>query len=70
MLYLVMSEIFNSYKSPVNLTLFTELCEKEGKSVIYDKDEYLLHQGDVERHISLVSPAERYRKFVDSLLKV
>lgn len=54
LLYLGMSEIFNSYKSQVNLTLLIELCEKEGKSVIYDKEEYLLHQGDVERHISLV----------------
>ncbi len=31
-----------------------ELCETEGKSVVYERDEYLLHQGDIERHISLV----------------
>lgn len=49
-----MPEIFNSYKSQVNLDMLTELCENEGKHVVYNKDEYLLHQGEVEKHISLV----------------
>ena len=30
------------------------MCENEGKPVIYEKGEYLLHQGDIERHVSLV----------------
>lgn len=53
-LYHKLSEIFNSYKQQVNLSVLTELCEKEGKHVVYERDEYLLRQGDVERHISLV----------------
>ncbi len=40
--------------SQVNLAGLIELCEREGKHVIYEKGEYLLHQGDTERHISLV----------------
>lgn len=50
----IMAEIFNSYKSAVDLTPLVSLCEKEGKRVIYQKGDYLLHQGDVEQHISLV----------------
>ena len=49
-----MAELFNSYRSQVNLAGLIELCEGEGKPVIYEKGEYLLHQGDIERHISLV----------------
>lgn len=49
-----MEELFNSYRSQVNLAGLIELCESEGKPVIYEKGEYLLHLGDVERHISLV----------------
>ncbi len=40
--------------SQVNLTHLIDLCEREGKTVVYEKDEYLHHQGDIERHISLV----------------
>ncbi len=47
-------EVFNSYKSQVDLTHLTELLEREGKFRVYERDEYLLHQGDVETHISLV----------------
>ena len=46
-----MVELFNSYRSQVNLAGLIELCEGEGKPVIYEKGEYLLHQGDIERHI-------------------
>ena len=49
-----MAELFNSYRSHVNLSGLIELCESEGKPVIYEKGEYLLHQGDIERHVSLV----------------
>lgn len=49
-----MAELFNSYKSQVNLAGLIELCETEGRHTVYEKGEYLLHQGDVERHISLV----------------
>lgn len=49
-----MAELFNSYRSQVNLDGLIELCENEGKPVIYKNGEYLLHQGDIERHISLV----------------
>ncbi len=49
-----MAELFNSYRSQVNLAGLIELCESEGKQVIYEKGEYLLYQGDIERHISLV----------------
>lgn len=49
-----LAESFNSYKSQVNLTGLIELCEREGKTVIYEREEYLLHQGEIEKHISLV----------------
>lgn len=49
-----MAESFNSYKSQISLDELIELCESEGKLIIYEKGEYLLHQGDIERHISLV----------------
>lgn len=49
-----LAELFNSYSSQVNLAGLIELCESEGKRVIYEKGDYLLHQGYIERHISLV----------------
>lgn len=49
-----MDSDFNSYKSGLNLAPLINLCETEGKRVIYEKDDYLIHQGDTERHISLV----------------
>lgn len=49
-----MDSDFNSYKSGLNLAPLIKLCETEGRRVIYEKDDYLIHQGDTERHISLV----------------
>ncbi len=49
-----MAELFNSYRAAVDLSPLIELCEKEGKTVIFEKDEYLLHQGEVERYLYLI----------------
>ncbi|MEZ3551582.1 MAG: hypothetical protein K1W02_12820 [Muribaculaceae bacterium] len=62
-----MAEFFNSYKSQINLDGLIGLCESEGKLIIYEKGEYLLHQGDVERHISLVRSGYCKMNIVTSL---
>ena len=50
----LMSGSFNLYKDIVDLGPLVELIEAEGKHVFYEKNEYLLCQGEVEKHISLL----------------
>lgn len=51
---MVMAESFNSYKELVDLSPLIELIRAEGRRVAYRRGEYLLHEGEVERRISVV----------------
>lgn len=49
-----MADTFNSYKDLVDLRPLIELIRTEGKPVLYERGEYLLHEGDMEKYISVV----------------
>ena len=49
-----MADTFNSYKDLVDLRPLIELIRTEGKPVLYERGEYLLREGDMEKYISVV----------------
>ncbi len=49
-----MADSFNSYKNIVDLRPLIELIKEEGKPAVYERGECLLHEGDMERYISVV----------------
>ena len=49
-----MADTFNSYKDLVDLRPLIGLIRTEGKPVLYERGEYLLREGDMEKYISVV----------------